>query len=107
KRAAEIVSLMKTPQWTTRFPLASVPKNSKYFQPLRYWQGPTWVNTNWLIIDGLKRYGYNVEAEHIRIKTLELVEKHGAYEYFSPIDGTPVGAHPFSWTAALTIDLLN
>lgn len=106
-RAAQLVNLMKTKAWTTKYPLPSVPKNSKYFQPYRYWQGPTWVNTNWLIIEGLKRYGYTVEAEYIRKKTLELVQSHGAYEYFNPLDGSPVGAHPFSWTAALAIDLIN
>jgi hypothetical protein len=107
KRAAQLVELMKSRNWTTQYPLASVPKNSRYFQPVKYWQGPTWINTNWLIADGLRRYGYTVEANHIAKKSLELVSSHGAYEYFSPLDGTPAGAHPFSWTAALTIDFIE
>ncbi len=107
KRAAQLVELMKTKAWSTHYPLPSVPRNSRYFQQHRYWQGPTWVNTNWLIIDGLKRYGYHVEADYIKQKTLELVTAHGAYEYFSPIDGSPAGAHPFSWTAALALDMLK
>lgn len=107
QRAAHLVELMKTRAWTSAYPIASVPKNSNYFQPLRYWQGPTWINTNWLISEGLKRYGYVKEAEHIARKSMELVENGGAYEYFSPLDGTPAGAHPFSWSAALTIDFLH
>lgn len=107
KRAAQLVEQMKSKAWATKYPLASVPKNSRYFQPVKYWQGPTWINTNWLIAEGLKRYGYVVEARHIIQRTIELVESHGAYEYFSPLDGTPAGAHPFSWTAALTIDFLE
>lgn len=107
KRAAHLVELMKSRAWTTAYPIASVPKNSQYFQPLKYWQGPTWLNTNWLICDGLKRYGYTHEAEHIRQKSVELVERHGAYEYFSPLDGRPAGAHPFSWSAALVIDFIE
>ena len=107
QRAAELMALMKSTAWTTKYPLASVPKNSPYFQPHRYWQGPTWINTNWLIIDGLRRYGYKTEADYIAAKSIELVKKHGAYEYFSPLNGSAVGAHPFSWTAALTIDLLS
>lgn len=107
KRAAHLVDLMKSRNWTTKYPVASVPKNSKYFQPVRYWQGPTWVNTNWLIVEGLRRYGYTTEANHIVKKSLELVEAHGAYEYFSPLDGKPAGAHPFSWSAALTIDFIK
>lgn len=107
KRAAKLVELMKSKTWTTHFPIASVPRGSKYFEPKRYWQGPTWINTNWLIAEGLERYGYTVEAAHIKLKSIELVQKHGAYEYFSPLDGSPVGAHPFSWSAALVIDMLE
>lgn len=107
KRAQQLVDLMKTRNWTTAYPLASVPKNSHYFQPLRYWQGPTWINTNWLVAEGLKRYGYINEAQYIMKKSLELVEKSGSYEYFSPLDGRPAGAHPFSWSAALVLDFLK
>lgn len=89
------------------FPVPSVPHNSKWFQPAKYWQGPTWLNTNWLIIQGLRDYGFNKEANELTAKSLELVQKHGAYEYFSPITGDPAGAKNFSWTAALAIDLLN
>lgn len=107
KRASQLVELMQTKNWNTNFPLASVPKNSHYFEPLRYWQGPTWINTNWLIIDGLERYGFTEQAGLLRQASIKLVANNGSYEYFSPIDGTPAGAHPFSWTAALTIDLLH
>ena len=76
------------------------------FDEKRYWQGPTWVNTNWLIIQGLRRYGYNKFADQLKAKTLELVAKSGFSEYFSPLDGAPYGIDNFSWTAALVIDLL-
>lgn len=107
KRAAQLVEKLKSRSWKTNFPVASVPVTSKYFQPKRYWQGPTWINTNWLIADGLRRYGFIEEAEEIRDSSIQLVNEHGAYEYFSPIDGSPAGAHPFSWTAALIIDFLK
>ena len=60
-----------------------------------------------MIIEGLKRYGYEEEAENLRLKSLELVADGGSYEYFNPLNGDPAGAHPFSWTAALAIDLLS
>ena len=88
-------------------PLPSVPLNSSSFNEVRYWQGPTWINTNWLIIDGLRRYGYKSEADTLANKTIELVNQHGPYEYFSALHGNPLGAADFSWTAALTIDLLE
>lgn len=89
------------------YPVPSAPLNSTWFDSSRYWQGPTWFNTNWLIIDGLKRYGFKEHAAALREGTIELADKHGFYEYFNPKTGDPLGAHNFSWTAALTIDLLS
>ena len=88
-------------------PIPSVPVNHPQFNPHRYWQGPSWINTNWLLIDGLKRYGFTEQAKHLQDQTVSLVREHGPYEYFSPLDGQPLGASEFSWSAALTIDLLH
>lgn len=107
-RAEHLVGMLKNKRkFGTRWPAPSVPLDSPYFNPLQYWQGPTWVNTNWLIIEGLKRYGYDDEAEDLKGKTIQMVAQNGFAEYFSPLDGQPAGAANFSWTAALVIDLLK
>jgi hypothetical protein len=108
ERAKRLVELLKNSKvFGAKWPVPSVPLNSPDFNPIRYWQGPTWINTNWLIIDGLERYGFNKEAADLRERTLELVAKSGPSEYFNPKTGQPAGAQNFSWTAALVIDLLN
>ncbi len=108
ERAAELVKMLNDQKYfKTTYPVASVPLMSGNYKELGYWQGPTWINTNWLIIDGLERYGYQKEADHIRQQTVSLIEQHGSYEYFSAKNGDPAGAKDFSWTAALTIDLLS
>ncbi|MBP9852691.1 MAG: hypothetical protein QG629_761 [Patescibacteria group bacterium] len=89
------------------FAVPSVPLDSAQFDENRYWQGPTWVNTNWLIIDGLRRYGYNDHADALTESTLDMVAKSGFYEYFNPLTAEPLGARNFSWTAALVLDLLQ
>ena len=61
---------------------------------------------NWLIIDGLERYGFKDQAAALRETSLELVHMSGFSEYFNPLTGAPAGIGNFSWTAALTIDLL-
>jgi hypothetical protein len=107
-KAARLVDLLKRRRlFSTSWPVPSVPLNSPYFNPYKYWEGPTWINTNWLIIDGLRSYGYTAEAQVLRDRTIKLVAKSGMYEYFNPLNGEPAGAHNFSWTAALTIDLLK
>jgi len=91
----------------TTYPVPSVPADSSWFSPHMYWQGPTWLNINWLLIDGLQRSGYPDHAAALRESSIELVRRNGFYEYFSPLDGSPAGAADFSWTASLTIDLLQ
>jgi len=106
--AAQLVSKLKDPdEFGLKWPVPSVPKTSGYFDPFKYWQGPTWVNTNWMIIDGLTKYGFGLEAKELEHETLRMVAKGGMYEYFSPLNAKPAGAADFSWTAALTIDLLK
>lgn len=108
ERAEHLVKVLKNQHmFSPKFPVPTVPVNSEWFNPTVYWQGSTWINMNWLIIDGLKRYGYDKEAEDLKAKTLALIEPSSFDEYFSPLDGQPAGVQNFSWTAALTIDLLK
>ncbi len=108
ERAIELVDMLHDKKlFDTNYPVPSVPLDSKYYKELGYWQGPTWINTNWLIIDGLERYGFTEEAEKIRKQSIAVVTKHGPYEYFSAKNGDPAGAKNFSWTAALTVDMLK
>ncbi len=107
ERAAALVKLIENEHlFGPAYPIPSTPLNSPWFNPERYWQGPTWFNTNWLIIDGLRRFGYHHHADALTESMLELVKEHGCYEYFNPITGEPLGAENFGWTAALTIDLI-
>lgn len=108
KRAEQLVEALKNKHlFAAKYPVPTVPLNSSWFKALNYWQGPTWLNINWMIIDGLKRYKFHKEAEQLMEHSLELVKKAGFYEYFSPLDGQGAGAANFSWTAALIIDLLQ
>lgn len=107
ERAALLVKTLESEHlFGPPYPVPSAPLNSPWFDPERYWQGPTWFNTNWMIIDGLKRYGYHHHAAALAESMLELAGQHGCYEYFNPLSGEPLGAPNFSWTAALTIDLI-
>jgi glycogen debranching enzyme len=89
-----------------RFPVPTVPTTAAHFREQRYWKGPTWVNTNWLVAEGLRAAGEQELAAELRGHTVDLVERSGFWEYFSPLSGEGYGAPSFSWTAALTLDLL-
>lgn len=108
EHADRLVKLLENDHiFGTAYPAPSVPLSSEWFDADRYWQGPSWVNVNWLIIDGLRRYGYHDHAELLRETTIEMVAKGGFNEYFNPLTGAPLGSPDFSWTAALTLDLLH
>ncbi len=108
ERAAELVAKLENQNvFGPDFPVPSVPLDSPFFDPERYWQGPTWVNTNWLIIEGLKQYGYHDHAAALAENTIAMVDENGFAEYFNPLNAKPLGAQSFSWTAALTLDLLR
>ena len=70
-----------------------------------YWRGPVWINTNWLLLQGLRRYGFQGKAESVRADMIELVQRCGFHEYFDPYEGFGYGTDNFSWTAALFIDV--
>jgi hypothetical protein len=77
------------------------------FDRRRYWRGPIWINTNWLLWSGLHQHGHDSETDDIVLSSVRLVEQSGFREYFDPIDGTGYGSDGFGWTAALTLDLIE
>lgn len=85
----------------------SVAKTSPLFEPARYWRGPVWANMNWFLVRGLQTEGLHEEAARLCNHTLDLVARNGMFEYYHPRTGQGMGSRDFSWTAALTLDLLE
>ena len=67
----------------------------------RYWRGPTWVNSAWMVWIGLRRLGYGQEAERMAQGLFGAVEREGLREYYDPRDGTGLGAVDFAWSALI------
>jgi len=94
------------PNEHTRYFVPSLAKTSLFYEPRRYWRGPVWIVTNWLVMQGLRDYGYGELANTLKEHSLTLLAQ-GFYEYYDPRDGTPAGASGFSWSAALALELLH
>jgi len=77
------------------------------FDRSNYWRGPVWININWMLAQGLRRYGYTLKADSLHKDLLQLPIRFGFHEYFDSFDGTGYGSEDFSWTAALFIDLVH
>ncbi|MFJ9106173.1 MGH1-like glycoside hydrolase domain-containing protein [Streptomyces sp. NPDC102405] len=77
------------------------------FDPHRYWRGPAWFNTAWLLERGLRTQGEHRRADALRESALELAGTTDFAEYVDPYTSEACGATGFSWTAALALDLLH
>jgi len=102
-----VVHLQDSESFNAPYGVPTVPQNSPYFREKSYWSGPTWVNSNWLLIEGLKRSRHKELARQLGKSTLNMIEVGGLDEYFSPLTANGLGAKSFSWTAALALDLIN
>jgi hypothetical protein len=74
------------------------------FDSSRYWRGPSWFNTAWLIAEALQERGFHGEARALAESMAELAVRHDFPEYVDPYSGDPRGTLRFSWTAALSLD---
>jgi Trehalase len=75
-------------------------------EPRRYWRGPTWLNTTWLVARGLQVHRHHELARRLDDDLVGLVAKSGFREYFHPLTGRGHGTRSFSWSAALLIHVL-
>jgi hypothetical protein len=67
----------------------------------RYWRGPTWINTAWLVWLGMQRLGYRDEAAQMVESLRATAAREGLREYYDPRDGRGLGARDFAWSALL------
>jgi hypothetical protein len=95
----------------------SLEATSPHFTQKRYWRGPVWVNTNWLLLRAVQRYYpqhplLSTVADRARTTILNAVEQDASpprpfSEYFDPFSLAPYGSDRFSWTAALYVDVVE
>lgn len=78
------------------------------FSAERMWRGPVWVNTNALVVEGLRASGRQELARELAERTVALVVHGGGpHEYFNPLTGEKArtATTAFGWSAALFLDL--
>ena len=103
-----IMHLTDEREFWPRYAVPTVALNDPKFNPLQMWRGPTWVNVNYLLIEGLQRNGYTDLARELRRRTLDMLQLHNdIYEYYQPVTGEvpPKAASIFGWSSAIFIDL--
>jgi hypothetical protein len=107
RRLIEEHLLDKREFWTAVAP-PSVAADERGYEPgggrgpiRRYWRGPTWINSAWMVWLGLRRLGYEHEAGELADGVIAAVAREGLREYYDPRDGTGMGAKDFAWSALI------
>lgn len=91
-----------------RYPVPTVALDDPKYNALVMWRGPTWVNVNYLMIEGLQRAGYAEVARELRRRTLDMMMgDKDFFEFYKPETGEcpPKAASTFGWSSALFIEM--
>ncbi|MBE2320093.1 hypothetical protein DVA67_029275 [Solirubrobacter sp. CPCC 204708] len=100
--------LLHRRRYWARFGVPSVSMEEPSFRPgfnaYRTWRGAAWMNTNWLMVGGLRALGADDEADTLAAGALAAVERSGYREYYHPRTGSGHGEQRFGF-ATLAIDL--
>jgi glycogen debranching enzyme len=65
----------------------------------RYWRGPTWINSAWMVWLGMRRLGYEEQAQRLADGVIAAVAREGLREYYDPRTGKGLGAKDFAWSS--------
>ena len=91
-----------------RYPVPTVALNDPKYDSQTMWRGPTWVNVNYLLMEGLQRAGFGALARQLRQRTLDMMlGDKDICEYYQPETGEtpPRAASTFGWSSALFIEM--
>jgi hypothetical protein len=72
----------------------------------RYWRGPTWVNSAWLVWLGLVRLGYDAQAAELVTRIADAISAEVLREYYDPYSGRGMGTVDFAWSS-LVLEMLE
>ena len=127
RQAGQLAAHLRNPAtFGAPFPVPTIAPRSSPHYAKDMWRGPVWVNVNWLIALGLRRYGMDEAADALRRATLAEIERqyerHGVlFEFYDdertvdPPDLARKGSctpdvwlhqvvFDYGWTAALYLD---
>jgi glycogen debranching enzyme len=101
EQAQQLVKQLQEPRFWTPFPVPTSPTDAETFAPEIYWRGNVWPCVNWLIYQGLCRYGYFELAHELAARSLSMLEQSGFWEYYHPLTGQGFGGANFGWAAVM------
>ncbi|RZS97599.1 amylo-alpha-1,6-glucosidase [Cecembia calidifontis] len=99
-------------QFWRKFGIPSLSAADPFYNDKGYWNGPVWVEWNYLIFKGLKDYGYHQEAAELTdniaaVMISQLKQNHNLWEFYSP-DEDWAGYHKtYIWAGIINRMLMD
>lgn len=113
EQAEKLVEHLTNPNKFWRpYGVPSLSADDSYYNDKGYWNGPVWVEWNYLIFHGLKQYGYDELAKELALKNAavmvdQLKQNHNLWEFYSP-DESWAGYHKtYIWAGIINRMLLD
>jgi hypothetical protein len=107
--AGELLAALRGPHFALGR-VAMVPSHdltAPTFDASRYWRGPSWFNTAWMIAEALHAMGERDAARSLALDVATSALLNNFPEYIDPHSRSPRGTLRFSWTASLSLDLIT
>ncbi len=113
KTGLVVGQMRDTTEFWRPYGIPSLSAKSNYYCPIGYWNGPVWVQWNYLIFRGLLDYGYKQEAGELSDRVLRnmiyhLKDDHVFWEFYSADDHQAGWNKTYIWAgiaARFLIDL--
>lgn len=117
ERAAQIVKHLTNPdKFWRRYGIPTLSADDPWYTPyVDYcckWNGPVWLLWNYMVMDGLKQYGYHKLASQIGDKlmlavTTQLKKNHNFWESYSPDNEALNSPSNYIWDAIMAKVLID
>lgn len=101
--------LLNPAEFWLPYPIPCVAANNPSFNPsgiYSLWRGPTWINVNWLLVQGLRKHGYQNLTDEIAGRAKEMILREGFWEFYNPFTGKGLRTKNYSWST-LIVDMLK
>lgn len=112
EQARQVLDKMLDPnKFNSTVPLGTLEVSHLRLRPTRgYWRGPVWIDQVYFGVMGLRKYGFDKEADMFIRKYIAnaqgLLTDGPIHENYNPLTGETLNCPNFGWSSAVTLRML-
>lgn len=107
EHAARLAEHLRNPkEFASAAPIPTLSMDDPEYDPRTWgWNGPSWIPSNWLVMESFARAGMVDDSNRLMEAMAEMMSKPdgwpGAYEQYNSETGIPFGVPDYSWSGAV------